>query len=188
MEHAVDGEQVAASLAEWLAAVTFVDLSEDEVTALLVDSVVAWAEDRGWRAYRRAPSVMALPAPFSHRHSWLDVGCARPDGAPIAIEVDRTDRQRTVDKLLAEAEAGRVAIWVRWGTGKFAAPPPPVAMVTCPVTSHRRAPASDANSRAAAGREQRYSRLPTRERPAPEHTAADLTAGQQPDLFAGPGL
>jgi hypothetical protein len=176
VERAVDGEQVAASLADWLATVTFVDLGAGEVTALLVDSVVAWATDQGWRAYRRAPSVMALPPPFSHRHSWIDVGCARPAGAPIAIEVDRTDRQRTVDKLLAEAEAGRVAIWVRWGTGKFVAAPPPVAMVTCQVTS-RRGPAD---------KEQRYTRLPTRERPAPAHMAANLKADQQPDLFAGP--
>jgi hypothetical protein len=174
MDHAGDGEQVVASLASWLDTVTFADRSADEVTALLVDSVVAWAASQGWRAYRRAPSVMALPEPFAHRHSWIDVGCARPAGAPIAIEVDRTDRQRTVDKLLAEAEAGRVAIWVRWGTGRFAAPPPPVRMVTCPVTSRR----------GAVEQGQRYTRLPTSDRPAPAHTGTALKADRQADLFA----
>jgi hypothetical protein len=161
-------ESVAASLAEWLDAVTFTDLDADEVTALLVDSVVAWADGQGWRAYRRAPSVMPLPAPFAHRHSWVDVGCARPDGAPIAVEVDRTDRQRTVDKLLAEADAGRVAIWVRWGTGPFAPPPAPIAMVTCPVTARRG---------------QRYTRQPVVELPPPAHSAAAIKADEQTDLF-----
>ncbi|GAA4690589.1 hypothetical protein [Phytohabitans rumicis] len=174
MDRAVDDEQVAASLADRLTALTFSDLGADEVTALLADSVVAWAEDQGWRAYRRAPSVMALPPPYAHRHSWIDVGCARPAGAPIAVEIDRTDRQRTVDKLLAEAEAGRVAIWVRWGTGKFAAPPPPITMVTCAVTA-RRGPAD---------KDHRYSRLSARDLPAPAHTAATLKADEQPDLFA----
>ncbi|BCB77673.1 hypothetical protein Pflav_040830 [Phytohabitans flavus] len=153
-----DGERVAASLEGWLAGVTFADLGADEVTDLLVDAVVAWAEGQGWRAYRRAPSVMPLPPPYEHRHSWIDLGCARPEGPPIAVEVDRTDRQRTVDKLLAEAEAGRVAIWLRWGTGPFAAPQPPVHMVTCQVTARR-----------GAGR---YTKQPVRERPAPEHTTA----------------
>lgn len=172
MDSAADGEQVATSLTNWLNAVTFVDQGADEVTALLVDSVVAWAAGQGWRAYRRAPSVMALPAPFSHRHSWIDVGCARPLGAPIAIEVDHTDRQRTVDKLLAEAEAGRVAIWVRWGTGRFAAPPLPVRMVTCQVTSRR----------GVAEKGQRYTRLPTSDRPAPAHTGTNLKADHQASL------
>ncbi|MGN9909183.1 hypothetical protein ACTMTJ_16690 [Phytohabitans sp. LJ34] len=167
MEHVADGERVAASLGEWLAEVTFADKDADEVTALLVDAVVAWAERQGWRAYRRAPSVMPLPPPFAHRHSWIDVGCARPEGAPVAIEVDRTDRRRTVDKLLAEAEAGRVAIWVRWGSGPFTPPPPPVAMVTCEVSA----------------RKGHYSRLPVRELPPPAHTTGSVTAAEQVDLF-----
>ena len=44
--------------------------------------------------------------------------------------VVRLDRQRTVDKLLAEAAAGRLAIWVRWGAGPFRPPPLPVHLVT----------------------------------------------------------
>jgi hypothetical protein len=168
MERVADGERVAASLGEWLADVTFADKDADEVTALLVDAVVSWAEHQGWRAYRKAPSVMPLPPPFAHRHSWVDVGCARPEGAPIAIEVDRTDRRRTVDKLRAEAEAGRVAIWVRWGSGPFAAPPPPVAMVTCEVTSRKG---------------HGFTRQPATELPAPAHTATSVKATEQPDLF-----
>jgi hypothetical protein len=151
---------VEASLTAWLGRLTFADRTTDEVTALIIDAVVAWASDQGWRVYRRAPSVVPLPPPYSHQHSVLDVACARPAGAPIVIEVDHGNRRRTVDKLLAEAEAGRVPIWVRWGTGRFVAPPAPVRMVTFEVT----------------GKDPRFSRLPTHDRPPPRHS----TAGAEP--------
>jgi hypothetical protein len=170
-----DGEQVAASLADWISKLTFVDQGPDEVTALLVDAAVAWGTGQGWRVYRRAPSVMALPAPYEHRRSCLDVACARPAGAPIAIEVDRADRQRSIDKLAAEAEAGRIAIWVRWGSGRFEPPPSPVRMVTCLVTSRR----------GLGGRGRLHSRLPASDRPAPMHSAVDAGTDEQGDLFTG---
>jgi hypothetical protein len=136
MDTADDGTRTAASLAQWLAAVTFADLTTDQVTARVLEAVVEWAAGRGWRVYRRAPSVFPLPPPL-HGNSVLDVACARPDGPPVAIEVDRLDRQRTVDKLLAEAAAGRVAVWVRWGTGPFRPPPVPVHLVTKAAARHR---------------------------------------------------
>lgn len=160
MDVADDAEQVAAGLADRLDRLTFVDLPAGEVTERIIDAVLDWARDRGWRAYRRPPSVVPLPPPMAHQHSVVDVGCARPDGAPVVIEVDHTDRRRTVDKLLAEAAAGRVAIWVRWGTGGFAAPPPPVRMVTCEVT-RRTGPA---------GQGRRYSRTPAAALPPPAHS------------------
>lgn len=173
MERADDGERVAASLADWLTRLTFVDQGTDQVTALVVDSVAGWAAHQGWRVYRRAASVMTLPPPYERQHSWLDIACARPDGVPIAIEVDHSDRRRTVDKLLVEADAGRIVLWVRWGTGRFEPPPAPVRMVTCRVTSRR--------GLADAGR--MYSRLPDSDRPAPTHSADEIEPGQQTDLF-----
>src|SRR4051794_41579408 len=124
----------AASLAARLAGVTFAGLTTDQVTARIIDEVAAWGSAHGWRVYRRAPSVVTLPPPMERQHSVLDVACARPDGPPIVVEVDHTDRRRTVDKLLAEAEAGRIGIWVRWGTPPFKPPPMPVQMVTFEVT------------------------------------------------------
>jgi hypothetical protein len=129
MHTADDGTSTARSLADRLDELSFTDLSESEATARIVDTIVAWGDGQGWRVYRRAPSVFPLPAPL-RGNSVLDVACARPDGPPIAIEVDRSDRQRTVDKLLAEAAAGRLAIWVRWGAGPFPPPPLPVHVVT----------------------------------------------------------
>jgi hypothetical protein len=128
----------AADLAAWLDRVTFADLSTDQVTLRLIDEVAAWAGGHGWRVYRRAPSVVPLPPPMDKQHSVLDVACARPDGPPLAIEIDHSDRRRTVDKLVAEAAAGRVPIWVRWGTGGFREPPAPVRMVPLEVTRRGR--------------------------------------------------
>jgi hypothetical protein len=156
----------AESLGRWLDRLTFADLSTDEVTARIIDAVVEWGEHQRWRVYRRAPSVVTLPPPMERQHSVLDVACARPDGPPLAVEVDHTDRGRTVAKLLAEAQAGRVAIWVRWGTGPFRPPPAPVAMVPFEVA---RRP----------GR--RHARTP--DRPPPAHTTGIGQAEEMPIPF-----
>ncbi|AGL17952.1 hypothetical protein [Actinoplanes sp. N902-109] len=117
-----------------LAALAFTGLTQAQVTALVIDTVTAWGEAQGWRVYRRAPSVVRLPPPMDQQHSVLDVALARPDGPPIVVEVDHTHRQRTIDKLLAEAEEGRLPFWVRWGPGRFAEPPPPIHLLTIEVT------------------------------------------------------
>ncbi|MFI2649612.1 MULTISPECIES: hypothetical protein [Micromonospora] len=160
----MNDDALAASLAAHLDALTFADRSTDEVTALLVDAVAAWGEAHGFRVYRRAASVVPLPAPYQNRHSVVDVAFARPAARPVVIEVDRTDRRRTVEKLLAEADAGRVALWVRWGPGPFAVPPAPVRLVTCEV----------------AVRNHRHSRLPAR--PAPQHSAPAGAAAEPVEL------
>jgi uncharacterized UPF0146 family protein len=156
-----DGERLAASLADRLDAVAFTDLTTDQVTARLIDAVVDWAGEQGWRVYRRASSVLPLPPPMSARQSVLDVACARRDGPPVVVEVDHGTRRRTWEKLLAEADAGRVALWVRWGSGRLTSPPPPIWMVTCEV-SGRPDPA---------GRGRVHSRLPRAHKLPPAHTA-----------------
>jgi hypothetical protein len=128
VDTADDGTQTSRSLESRLDALSFADLTADQVTARLVDEVVRWGEEQGWRVYRRAPSVFPLPAPL-RGNSVVDVACARPGAQPIVIEVDRLERQRTVDKLLAEAAAGRLAILLRWGSGPFSPPPLPVHLV-----------------------------------------------------------
>jgi hypothetical protein len=155
-----EADRVAAALTARIAALTFLGRTADEVTALLIDTVADWAAGQGWRVYRRARSVVPLPPPYEHRHSTLDVACARPAGPPVVVEVDRTDRRRTVDKLLAESAAGRIALWVRWGTGGGAAPPAPVRLVTCTVTA-RTGPDG-----------RRYDRVTTTDRPPPPHSAS----------------
>jgi hypothetical protein len=151
-----DGSALAAALGHRLDRLAFRQLTADRVTATIIDEIAGWAAEQGWRVYRRAPSVVPLPPPMQRQFSVLDVACARPDGPPVGVEVDHSDRQRTVDKLRAEAAAGRLPIWVRWGPGGFTAPGPPVHLVTVEVT---REP----------GR--LFSRVPGGHRPPPEHSA-----------------
>lgn len=155
-----DGTGTAESLGEHLAALTLADLTTDQVQARLIDEIAAWGEARGWRVYRRAPSVLPLPPPLAGQ-SVLDVAMARPDAQPIAVEVDRLDRQRTVDKLLAEAAAGRMAIWVRWGAGPFTPAPMPVHMVVRELSRQK-------------GRWHTVT-----DRPAPQHSGAIAAAPEQ---------
>ncbi|MBT8224578.1 MAG: hypothetical protein HKP61_00685 [Dactylosporangium sp.] len=171
-----DVARTAASLARWVDRLTFADLDADAVTDLLIETSAAWATAQGWRIYRRAPSVVSLPPPYAHRRSCVDVGCARPAGAPVVVEIDHTARRRTLDKLIAEAAAGRVAIWLRWGSGGWEPPPEPVRLVTCPVTA-RRDPVRH---------HQRYSRHPETQRPAPHHSPVEQTTRQQSQLFSTP--
>lgn len=158
----MDGQELAAALGAHLDRLAFADRTTDEVTELLVGAAVEWAHGQGWRAYRRAASVVPLPPPYERQFSVVDVGVARPGAAPLVVEVDHADRRRTLDKLVAEAAAGRVALWVRWGPGRFTAPPAPIHLVTFPVIARR----AGAGPRV-------YSRPAERDRPAPAHTAAD---------------
>jgi hypothetical protein len=153
-----DADTVAASLAARIEGLTFLDRTADEVTAVLIDTVVDWATAQNWRVYRRARSVVPLPPPMQNKFSTLDVACARPAGPPVVVEVDRTDRRRTLDKLRAEAEAGRVALWLRWGIAAAAPVEGAVRVVTCGVTA-RSGPGG-----------RRFDRVVTTYRPPPEHS------------------
>jgi hypothetical protein len=153
--------ELAAALREHLDRLVFADRGTEEVTELLIAATVDWAHGHGWRAYRRAASVVPLPPPYERQFSVVDVGIARPDAAPIVVEVDHADRRRTLSKLAAEAAAGRVALWVRWGAGRLTPPPPPVHLVAFPVISRR----GPAGSRV-------HSRPADPDRPAPPHTDA----------------
>jgi len=166
-----DAERVARSLARWIASVSFEDRDAGQVTELLIEAVVWWAQEQGWRAYRHARSVVPLPPPMSHLHSFVDVGIARAEGSPIVVEVDRSDRKRTLEKLAVEAAHGRVALWLRWGTGAFATPPAPVRLIGRPVVARK----------AADGR--RVFSTPAEEKPPPEHSGVDLSHAEQSDLF-----
>ncbi|HEY0696282.1 MAG TPA: hypothetical protein VGD43_00550 [Micromonospora sp.] len=167
MDVAQDGGRLAASLAGRLGQVAFAGLTAGQVTERIIDAVADWGGGEGWRVYRRARSVVTLPPPLSRQHSVIDVACARPDGPPVVIEVDSTDRRRTLDKLLAEADAGRIALWVRWGTGRFVAPPPPVHLVTCPVTRHN----------GPSGQGRLYARWTAGDRPPPPHSFDSVDVG-----------
>ncbi|WP_434741244.1 hypothetical protein [Micromonospora sp. SH-82] len=167
-----DDAVLVASLSDRLTGLTFTDRTTEQVTALLVDTIVDWGREHRWRVYRRAASVVPLPPPMSGQHSVVDVACARPGAPPMVFEVDHTDRRRTVDKLLAEATAGRTPIWVRWGSRGFATPPEPIRMVTVAVTART----DDQGVR-------RHSRRVVRDLPPPRHQAEAITPATPDSLF-----
>jgi hypothetical protein len=161
----IEADPIVAGLHAALTALTFTDRDSDAVTELLIETAANWATAEGWRVYRRAASVMHLPPPYEKQHSFLDLACARPIGPPIAVEVDHTARRRTVDKLLEEAAAGRITIWVRWSQRQLAPAPDPIHTVDITVST----------------RNGRHSRTTTM--PAPQHSGFDAEASEQPDLF-----
>ena len=163
---------MADSLTRWLAEVVLTGQTADQVTECLIEAVARWGTARGWRVYRGARSVLPLPPPYDQRHSTVDLGLAREEGGPVVVEIDRTDRKRTVDKLLAEAAAGRAALWVRWGEGEFMVPPPPVGLVPFPVQARKHG----------AGPKLFYT--PGQQLEPPEHSGVDLTQAEQAELFS----
>jgi hypothetical protein len=78
----MDDEAVAAALGAHLSRLAFADRATDDVTELLIAAVVDWAVASGWRAYRRAASVVPLPPPYERQFSVVDVGIARRGAAP----------------------------------------------------------------------------------------------------------
>lgn len=137
MEIALRAQRAGASLARWLAPWTFVDWSAARVTSELTRAVVAWGAAHRWRVRREVPSLAGLPGDHPDRPGYLDVVCERLDGPPIAIEIDRTDKQWSARKLLIEADAGVVPVWVRWGEAGTWIVPPPVALVIVETTCRR---------------------------------------------------
>ncbi|WIM99954.1 hypothetical protein ACTOB_003624 [Actinoplanes oblitus] len=94
------------------------------MTALLTEHVVGWASDQGWRPEREVRGRIVRQTINGPRQARLDVVCERPGGLPpVAIEIDRTGKVWSLQKLIAEADAGAVALWVRWrGRTQIAVP------------------------------------------------------------------
>ncbi|MEU4472375.1 hypothetical protein [Micromonospora sp. NPDC023888] len=141
--------RAVASLQGYLAPLEFTDWSAARVTSELTRQVLNWGAERGWRVRREVPSIAGLPGPHPDRPGYLDVVCQRLDGPPIAIEIDRTDKQWSSRKLRCEADAGAIPLWVRWNDAKTWIVPDPIGVVQVP-TIRRRAAGRLLYSRAAA--------------------------------------
>lgn len=137
MDLTLRSTRAAESLTRWLAPLSFTDWSAPRVTSTLTQGVVDWGVAHCWRVRREVPSIAGLPGAHPDRPGYLDVVCERLDGPPIAIEIDRTDKQWSARKLLCEADAGVVAVWVRWGSPRTWIVPHPVALVDILTTRRR---------------------------------------------------
>ncbi|WP_127937466.1 hypothetical protein [Nonomuraea polychroma] len=136
MEIALRAQRAGQSLSRWLAPLAFTDWSAARVTSELTRAIVAWGVNHRWRVRCEVPSLAGLPGAHPDRPGYLDVVCERLDGPPIAIEIDQQDKPWSLRKLLAEAGAGVVPVWVRWGEPGTRPVPAPVALVEI-VTPYR---------------------------------------------------
>ncbi|MDQ7910204.1 hypothetical protein RB614_37485 [Phytohabitans sp. ZYX-F-186] len=162
-----------SSLAGWLAPLAF-DLTAAEVTSLLTVEVARWAEQYQFACDREVPSRYTRTS--RRGFEWpglIDIVGRHPNGVKLAIEIDRHTKRRSLDKLIAEAEAGAVAIWVRWFGQSTIVVPPTVGLVELRVRRVR-TPGDGGY---------RYQRTPHLAWPAPPPHGAPVRMAYQARLF-----
>jgi hypothetical protein len=121
-----DGSAVAATLEQRLQArsdavrAAVAGGSIPAGTRVLTKLIERWAHahgcgERRWRCHRE---VFVPVTPAGARLSGIvDLVVERPGLADLVIEVDSTNKARSVDKLRFAQRAGGVPIWVRWRRG-----------------------------------------------------------------------
>lgn len=139
-----EAERLRQSLAGWLALVDASGLTSKQTTKLLTDSISEWAMRRRWRVELEAPALverMSVNGPMRGR---LDLLCTRRwRRAAVAIEIDRAHKRWSLDKLVAEADAGNIALWVRWRGASVIDAPPNVGLVDIRATIAADSPHTD---------------------------------------------
>ncbi|MFI5614987.1 hypothetical protein [Amycolatopsis sp. NPDC051903] len=106
---------LAASLRRYLEPVRLSGLSAPQATRLLTEQTACWAEEQGWAVAREVQGRITRPSKNGPRRSRLDLVCTRPAELPaVAIEIDQFGKVWSLQKLLAEVDAGCVALWLRW--------------------------------------------------------------------------
>ena len=116
-------ERATQSLQVWLEPLTFADLSRSATTEVLKAQVVAWARSHRFQTQTEVEAVAAARRRHKRSIGLLDVLATHPSGQQVAIEIDFTNKVWSIEKLAAEADAGKLAIWVKWGT------PPSLALI-----------------------------------------------------------
>lgn len=126
---------------------TFTGLTGREATERITHAVAGWGRASGFKAQREAPMRFIDP-PVERQGgcrivwwpSWsayLDLRLDRPDGPPIAVEIDRQDDSTAVQKLRDEALRGHPALWIRWHGALRTELPPGVARLHLHTRSSR---------------------------------------------------
>jgi hypothetical protein len=107
--------QLATSLGQWLLPVRLSGITTPQATKLVTEQTVAWAREQGWTVELEVWGRITRPSRSGEKRARLDLVCTRPDGlAPVAIEIDQFGKVWSLQKLLAEVDAGSRALWVRW--------------------------------------------------------------------------
>jgi hypothetical protein len=137
MDLAERASQEAESLSRHLLPLSFTDRPSTWVTDELTRWVVGWGVDNGWRVRREVLSIAGLSMTRPDRSGYLDVVCERHGHPPIVIEIDRSNKTWSTHKLLGEAQAGAIALWVRWSGVHPPTLPPTIGVVRVPTTVRR---------------------------------------------------
>ncbi len=103
-------------LAEMLFGLELEGLSTRATTTEITRAIIRWSLARGWPVRTEARVGLLARSAADPRLGYIDAIVRRGNGQPdLAIEIDSTDKQWSVDKLLHAAVAGMDAVWVRWG-------------------------------------------------------------------------
>ncbi|MET9260285.1 hypothetical protein [Amycolatopsis sp. NPDC004079] len=106
---------LAASLHTYLKPLRLTGLTAVQATRLVTYETVCWADEQGWKVAYEVWGRITRPSKNGPMRARLDLVCTRPAKQPaVAIEIDRDGKTWSLQKLQAEAAAGRVALWVRW--------------------------------------------------------------------------
>jgi len=107
--------RATGSLQEWLTPLTFADLSRSATTSLIAEQAMAWARWHGFVVRTEVEAIASRLRPRDHRISPLAIAGEHPAGRQIAIEIDSINRVWSIEKLATEADAGKFALWIKWG-------------------------------------------------------------------------
>ncbi len=102
------------SLRDWLMPLEFTDRSRSAVTEAVTAQAVAWAEHHGFEVRQQVEAIASQRRPL-RQIGFLDIAGERASGQKIAIEVVFTNKVWSIEKLATEADAGKLALWIKWG-------------------------------------------------------------------------
>jgi hypothetical protein len=126
--------RATGSLREWLAPLTFTDLSRTAATSAITKHAMAWARWHGFIVRTEVEAIARQMRPGDHRISPLAIAGEHPAGRQLAIEIDSVNRVWSIEKLAVEADAGKFAFWIKWGGPvRLALIPEKVGVVELPV-------------------------------------------------------
>jgi len=116
----VDVAELFDDLARLCFSVDVSGLSARGITARLTREIVAWSLANGWSTKTEARVVLSAPGQRIRDYGYIDVIVKRGDGAPdVAIEIDQTDKPRSVAKLQYVMSLGMEAVWIRWSGAEW---------------------------------------------------------------------
>ncbi len=105
-------------------------MTSTQTTKTITEYTLAWAHRRRWKVATEVPALVQRIINDRVYNGRLDVVCERSWWRPpVAIEIDRANTRWSLDKLIAEADAGHIALWVRWRGDTVIDVPPNVGLV-----------------------------------------------------------